>query len=193
MKYHSPIELESIQQSIAGNDQRALKALYDHYGERFFHLAYAILHSREMAEEVVADVLIQVWKKRARIGTIDNFFFYLYITTRNISISYLRKYQHKKHINLDELTTPYYQLDTTPEDLMITGEAIQRINQAINDLPPKCRLIFKLVKEDGLKYKEVATLLHIDPKTVENQVGIALKKVHASIKIHLPRPLRSSY
>jgi RNA polymerase sigma factor (sigma-70 family) len=71
---------------------------------------------------------------------------------------------------------------------MISGEAIQRINIAINELPPKCRLVFKLVKEDGLKYREVAELLQISLKTVENQIGIALKKIHSTINVHLPQP-----
>ena len=69
--------------------------------------------------------------------------------------------------------------------MLISVEIIQRINKAINDLPPKCRLIFKLVKEDGLKYKEVAELLHLNLKTVENQLGIALKKIHQAVRLHL--------
>ena len=64
---------------------------------------------------------------------------------------------------------------------------LQVINQAINDLPPKCKLVFRLVKEDNLKYREVAELLHLTPKTVENQMGIAVKKIHEAIRKRLPR------
>ena len=90
------------------------------------------------------------------------------------------------------MALPFYRVDT-PEDLMITAELISQINKAINELPTKCRLIFKLVKEDGLKYKEVAELLHLSKKTVENQVGIALKKIHGVVNICLPRSIRSPF
>lgn len=179
------IDLRDIGYRIAQNDHSALKVLYDHFSNSFYHLALAIIHSAELAEEIVEDVFIQVWKKRARIAEIENLQLYLYVTTRNISRSYLRKYKNKNFINFDEVQLPYYKIDLTPEDILISGEIIQRINTAINELPPKCRLIFKLVKEDGLKYREVADLLHLNIKTVENQLGIALKKIHAAVRIHL--------
>jgi RNA polymerase sigma-70 factor (family 1) len=186
------IDLQDIQQRIADEEQEALQTLYDLYSKRLFQLAYAIVRSKETAEEVVGDVFIQVWRKRARIRSLENFPFYLYVMTKNISRSYLRKWGNKRHLNLDEVALPFYQIDATPEDLMITGEAIQRINKAINDLPPKCRLIFKLVKEDGLKYREVAELLHLNLKTVDNQMGIAIKKIHSALQFHLPWLTRSS-
>ena len=171
---------------MADDDQEALRLLYDHYNRRLFELAYVIVRSKEMAEEVVGDVFIQVWQKRKRMRTVENFAFYLYVMTRNSSRSYLRKYGHKRFLSLDDPALPLYHLDATPEDLMITGETLQGIHRAINELPAQCRLIFKLVKEDGLKYKEVAELLHLSIKTVENQMGIALKKIHAILAIYRP-------
>ncbi len=182
----TPVDLKDIAYRIAGNDHSALKRLYDHYNDSFYQLAFAIVHSAEMAEEIVEDVFIQVWKKRSRIATVENLHLYLYVTTRNISRSYLRKYRKQRYINFDNLALPYFRIEITPEDIMISGEVIQRVNTVINELPSKCRLIFKLVKEDGLKHREVAELLHLNVKTVENQVGIALKKIHAAVKVHLP-------
>ena len=63
----------------------------------------------------------------------------------------------------------------------------QRIHSAIKQLPPKCQLIFKLVKEDGLKYKQVAVLLGLSVKTVECQMGIALRKMSLGIQFDLAR------
>jgi RNA polymerase sigma factor (sigma-70 family) len=64
-----------------------------------------------------------------------------------------------------------------PEKLMLTEEMMRQIKKAINDLPPRCRLIFKLIKEDGLKYREVAELLQLSVKTVEAQMAIALRRL----------------
>ncbi len=190
MKQCATIDILKMQLRLAQDDQGAFRVIYDYYGARLFQFAYSIVHSREMTEEIVEDVFVQIWEKRCRLKTIENFSFYLYVTTRNISISYLRKWRNKKHINFDEVELSYFRLDISPEDIMISGEIIQRINTAINKLPSQCQLIFKLVKEDGLKYKEVAELMNISIKTVENQIGIALKKIHASVNIQLPQTLR---
>jgi len=188
-----PFETYDIQTRLVEGDQLALKALYDRYSNKLFQLAFAIVRSKEMAEEVVEDVFIKVWKKRVQLRKIENLTFYLYVMTKNCSRDYLRKYGNKKSINLDEVALPFYRVDATPEDLMITEEAINQINKAINELPTKCRLIFKLVKEDGLKYREVAELLHLNIKTVENQVGIALKKIHSVVNKFLPKSVRSKF
>ena len=181
MKNLDSKEISELQFRLRDNDECALKELFDHYSDRLFHLAYAIIHSRELAEEIVEDVFIQVWHKKLKISTLENLTWYLYVATKNIGCNYLRKYNKIKHIDLNELTLPYFTVDASPEDLMVSNETLQKINKAINDLPPKCRIIFKLVKEDGLKYREVAGLLNLTRKTVENQMGIALKKLHASV------------
>ena len=74
-----------------------------------------------------------------------------------------------------------------PEQLMITSEMFRRVKEAIGELPPRCQLIFKLIKEDGLKYREVAELLGLSLKTIENQMTIALKKIGHSIEFDIPK------
>lgn len=187
MRESAKIDIAKIQLRLAQGDEVAFKSLYDYYSPRLFQFAYAIIHSRETAEEIVADVFLQIWRKRVRIGSLDNLNWYLYITTRNISYTYYRKNNRRKTFNFDEAVLSYYQVHATPEEILIGREVLQVINQAINDLPSKCKLIFRLVKEDNLKYREVAELLHLTPKTVENQMGIAVKKIHEAIRKRLPQ------
>jgi RNA polymerase sigma-70 factor (family 1) len=190
MRESVKIDIVEIQLRLAQGDEAAFKTLYDYYSPRLFQFAYAIIHSREIAEEIVADVFFQIWQKRVRIGSLDNFPWYLHITTRNISYSYYRKSSRRKNFDFDEAVLSYYQVHATPEEILIGQEVLQVINQAINELPPKCKLIFRLVKEDNLKYREVAELLHLTPKTVENQMGIAVKKIHEAIGRRLPQASR---
>jgi RNA polymerase sigma-70 factor (family 1) len=168
-------DIPELQKRIYGGDAQAFKELYDCFCTPLLQLALAIVHNREMAEEIVADVFIAVWKKKEGLYQASNLKWYLYAATRNIALNYLRKYAHKKTLQLDEACLLEYEVN--PEVQLISNEMMQHINKAINELPPQCRLIFKLVKEDGLKYREVAILLNISIKTVENQVGIALKKL----------------
>jgi len=72
-----------------------------------------------------------------------------------------------------------------PEQLMVTTEMLHRVQRAVQGLPPKCKMIFKLTKEEGLKYKEVAALLHISVKTVENQMTIALRRIGSEIGLDI--------
>jgi len=185
------LEIKILQQGLSCDDEAALKDLYNAYADKLFHFAYAIIHSKETAEEIIEDVFIKVWQKRSHVASIENLTFYLFVITKNISYNYLRKYKRKKNICLDELSLPYYYVNVSPEDLFITSETLQSINKAINELPPQCRIIFKLIKEDGLKYKDVAALLNLNIKTIENQMGIALKKLHASIELLLPAANKS--
>ena len=76
-----------------------------------------------------------------------------------------------------------------PEQLMVTAEMVARIKAAIEALPPKCKLIFKLVKEEELKYREVADILNISVKTIESQLAIALKKIGTSISFDIKKAI----
>ncbi|HEX3935149.1 MAG TPA: RNA polymerase sigma-70 factor [Puia sp.] len=187
MRGSTTIDIVELQLRLAQGDEAAFKALYEYYSPRLFQFAYAIIHSREIAEEIVADVFLQIWQKRVRVGALENLNWYLYITTRNISYTYYRKNNRRRQFDFDEAVLSYYQIHATPEDILIGQEVLQVINQAINGLPPKCKLIFRLVKEENLKYREVAELLHVTPKTVENQMGIAVKKIHEAISKRLPQ------
>lgn len=175
-------DIPELQTRIYNGDTQAFKKLYDSCCASLLQVALAIVHHREMAEEIVADVFIAVWQHQKDLRRITNLKWYLYATTRNIALNYLRKYAHKNTRHLDEVSLPEYEVN--PESQLISNEMMQHINVAINALPTQCRLIFKLVKEDGLKYREVADLLNISIKTVENQVGIALKKL-AKVKTFL--------
>jgi RNA polymerase sigma-70 factor (ECF subfamily) len=179
-------DIPELQNKIYSGDTQAFKALYDCFCAPLLQLALAIAHNREMAEEIVADVFIAVWKKKKDLQQVSNLKWYLYAATRNIALNYLRKYAHKKTLHLDEAYLPDYEIN--PEAQLISNEMVRHINMAISELPPQCRIIFKLVKEDGLKYREVAVLLNISIKTVENQVGIALKKL-TKMKAFLVMPL----
>lgn len=158
------------------NDQGAYKELFLLLHKPLKQFAYSILKSGEEAEELVSDVFVRIWQKKDELSHIEAPLFYFYTTTKNLALSKLRK---KKAINenpeewLVQLNSVYFD----PEQLMMTEEMLRQIQKAVNDLPPRCRLIFKLIKEDGLKYKETADLLQLSVKTIEAQMAIALRRI----------------
>ena len=174
--------IQDLQQRIAlYDDQSAYKELFARFSKSLQQFAISFVRSPEVAEEIVSDVFIKVWKKRAGLNRIHNLKLYLFISTKNGALNYLRT-QKKVFLQPEQYLVQLQSIYFNPEKLMLTAEMMNRVQKAINDLPPRCQLIFKLVKEDGLKYREVAELLQVSLKTVENQMGKALKILRAYIR-----------
>jgi RNA polymerase sigma-70 factor (family 1) len=167
-------------------DMAAYKELYLLMFDRLFHFSYSFVKSKQVAQEIVSDVFIKLWQIRSQLSTIDNLKPYLFSITKNFSLNYLAKASNNLSIQLDDIDLDEIDIAsviefTNPEDLFISKETIKNVMQAIQNLPPQCRMIFSLVKVDGLKYKEVAKLLNISVFTVRNQVAIATKKIEDAL------------
>jgi RNA polymerase sigma-70 factor (family 1) len=170
-------------------DVAAYKELFLLYYKRLVNFSTAITHKRETAEEVVNDVFLKIWTNREMLTSIGNFHLYIYAITKNLSINRLLKERKTCSFSIDEIIVALEDTGHSPEELMITAEMRKKIDAAINELPPRCRLIFKLVKEDGLKYRDVSSLLDLSVKTVENQMTIALKRMAQALQVELTKSL----
>lgn len=174
-----------LQQRIAlHSDQSAYKELYLLFYKPLLQFAYSFVRSHETAEEVVSDVFINCWKKRASLAEVENCKLYLFVSTKNTALNYLRA-QKKPLLQVQQYQVQLQSIFFDPESLMITAEMVNRVQAAIRKLPPRCQLIFKLIKEDGLKYREVAELLNLSVKTVENQMATATRRVGEAIRFDL--------
>jgi RNA polymerase sigma-70 factor (ECF subfamily) len=185
------LHIQELQQRIAlYDDQGAYKELFALFYKSLQQFAISFVRSPESAEEIVSDVFIKVWKKRAVLHRIQNLKLYLFVSTKNGALNYLRT-QKKVFLQPEQYFIQLQSIYFDPEKLMLTAEMMNRVQKAINDLPPRCQLIFKLVKEDGLKYREVADLLQVSLKTVENQMSIAIRKIGLAIHFDIRTTLSS--
>ncbi|MBN8718061.1 MAG: RNA polymerase sigma-70 factor [Sediminibacterium magnilacihabitans] len=181
-------KINYLQGRIARNDdQQAYRELFVIFYNPLLHFARSFLSSKEQAEEAVSDVFIHIWEKRRRLETVSNLKVYLYIATKNTALNYRSRQNKHRTEDLGEMATELKSIYFNPEQLLITAEMIQRIRQAINQLPTRCRLIFKLVKEDELKYREVAEILQLSVKTVEAQMTIALRKIGTVVNFDIQK------
>jgi RNA polymerase sigma-70 factor (family 1) len=174
------------------NDQAAYKELFLLLHSRLKQFAYSILKSGEEAEELVSDLFIRIWEKRDQLTTIESPLLYFYTTAKNLAFNRITKLKRQQNLAPEEWLVQLNSIYFDPEQLMMTEEMMRQIRQAVNELPPRCRIIFKLVKEDGLKYREVAELLQLSVKTVEAQMAIALRRIgkgmHLDIKTAAQSP-----
>lgn len=159
------------------NDQQAFRQLYESLFFRLYQFAFAYVHVKENAEEIVNDVFLGLWQKRGTLDTISNINVFLYVSVKNASLNYLRKNNKVTPISIDDLAVHHLRVTSNPETLLVTHELQACVQTAIEQLPPRCRLIFKMIKEDGLSYKETAAILDISTKTVDAQLCLALKKL----------------
>ncbi len=185
--------IQDLQHKIGQlDDQQAYKELYTSLYAYLFGFARTIVPCRETAEEIVSDVFIRLWERRKELEKIENLKVYLYVATRNVAFNYLDKQKRTPTHSIDDVKAEFISIDFDPEQLLITADMLALIQKAIDQLPPKCKIIFKLVKDDGLKYREVAEVLGLSIKTVENQLAIALGKIGHTVRFDMDRSIRST-
>ena len=170
-------------QQIAAGDEAAFRQVYLSFYKRLYQFARAIVKTREPAEEIVEDVFIRIWQQREQLPSIRNLRVYLYTATKNTALNYLSKKAR------ESITEPFDHIQielngsaVNPEQILITAEMYKKIQKAVESLPPRCKMIFKLVREDGLRYKEIAEILNISVNTIDAQMAIAVKRIAAALE-----------
>ena len=177
-------QLRELQIKIATNDEAAFTQLYLHFGKKLTHFATSLLRSKETAEELTEDVFVKLWANRSHITEIENITVYLYVAVKNKALTSLSlKARQLVLAPFDFLDTSVDEFAVDPYEVMITSEMMNRMHHAVDALPPRCKMIFKLIREDGLKYKEVAQILNISVNTIDVQMAIAVKKICTALQI----------
>ncbi len=184
------IYVKSLQTQIAAGNQQAFAGLFRLFYSKLHSFCMQYVHVKEVAEEITNDVFIKLWNRREEILQINNLSTYLFVAVKNYSLNYLKQYSHL-HVAVEDNEGVSGLINRNdPEQELEWKEISFQLNQAIDDLPDQCRTIFKLVKEDGFRYKEVAEILGISPRTVETQLFRALKKLQAIVNIYIQHPDR---
>ena len=154
---------------------------------RFFRFAYYCLGEKEACREVVTDVFFSVWQSRKRLKDIDNIDTYLYISVRNESFRFQARNKDLNRVSLNELLPLMEEEDEgSPEEHLELKEMREMLDKAIDELPEKCRLVFLMSREEGLKTKEIAEILSVQESTVRVQMKIAIEKLVARLKPSSP-------
>lgn len=173
--------LSILQSQVAVGDTRAFRQIFDALLSNLTKFSFSFVHSKEAATEIVDELFVQLWVKRLDIMKINDLRVYLYTATKNASLNYISK--KAKQIEVEPYENLIVQMTdvVSPEQIMITKEMLQKIKEAVDSLPPRCKLIFKFVREDGLSYSEVAEILGLSIKTIDAQMVIAVTRIRAKL------------
>ena len=191
-----PANLNSttLQPSVSNKDETVdglfQRVTNDDYAafEKMFRDLYksSCLYSRQLvvcpqlAEEIVDDVFCSLWRNRKKIQICNSFRAYLITSIRNRSLDSLRKQKGVRIYVLDDAHAVESDQSAGCDDL-IYDELKTQIDSAIQSLPEQCRIIFQMSREQDLSYKDIAVKLNISVKTVDTQIGRALKHLRKSL------------
>lgn len=165
---------------LAEDDETAFRQIYDRYKDEVYAFAFGITRSVPLAEEIVQDSFLKLWQHRSELTEIIKFDSWFFTIARNLCYSALRK------IALDRKAQTAHELQNeqpvaTAEEILITRENRELVEAAINQLPEQQRRIYKLSREAGLTYEEIAAELNISRNTVKEH----LRRAIAGIKTYL--------
>jgi len=168
-----------IQQVLEGS-QFAFNQLFEKYYDYAFDVAllYCTYHD---AEEVISDVFARIWNNRQQLQDINNFKSYLFISLKNQSFNYLRK-RKIDTVEIDNTFDYLMQKEMGPQAQLELSELNNEIEDVISNLPPKCKEAFKLVREEGLRYKDAAKRLSITENTLDVHLKKATRRIIEVIK-----------
>lgn len=171
--------------SLKQSDETLFKELLDRFFLKLKRFANSFLRNEETSEEVVMDVFLKLWEKRKNMASINNLNTYLFVAVRNTCQNYIRKEKKMRFDSLDNVQVELAHYENTPEGDLISDEMLSRLNNVIETLPPKCKMIFKLLREEGLSRKDTAEVLGLSVNTIDNQVAIAVNKIGESLGLDL--------
>jgi len=159
------------------DDEKAFELLFHLLNNSLTKFCILYVNQREIAEEIVSDVFVKCWLNRKSLTEILNPETYLFVAVKNQSLNHIKKYSSIHLVQIEETNSVEFVNTYNPQREIENKELIFRMDKAITALPQQCRIVFRLIKEDGMKYKEVAEILNISPRTVQTQLFRAIKKL----------------
>jgi RNA polymerase sigma-70 factor (ECF subfamily) len=179
-----PDSIDRLFQRVVDDDHSAFEQIFKSTYKTLCAYSNKLVKRHEIAEEIVDDVFFNLWRNRKKIQITNSFHSYLFTSIRNKSLDTLRKLKHERKTVLDGAETIACKQSIAYESL-IFEELNARMEAAVSGLPNQCRIIFLMSREQDLKYKEIAVALNISIKTVDTQMGRALrylrKQLHQSV------------
>lgn len=164
-------------ENIRRGDTKAFEAVFRAYYPFLCNYATKITKEATEAEEIVQELFVRLWEKRDTISITTSLKQYLFRATKNLCLNHLRHRKIKDEYEL--IVSRENETDYFIEEQL---EILQLIDKAIASMPAKRQEIFRLSRQQGLKYKEIAQILSISVKTVETQISLALKTLRESVK-----------
>ena len=168
--------VQNLVGSLKDGDAKAFDLLFGHYSKRLYYFALGYLKSKADAEEIVQDVFYKIWESRKSLKPELSFKAYIFkIAYRKINELFLKVTQEQMYRHV--IISTSFDFDDNLENRIDYHSLLELVDKVVNDLPPRQKEIFIKRRREGIPVKEIAVLLGIAPKTVENHLGEAIKTI----------------
>jgi RNA polymerase sigma-70 factor (family 1) len=178
-----PYEEKALLERISLGDEKAFSQFVSPLFDRLYGFSLSVTKSEMYAEEIVQDTFLKIWQHRSELQELDNVTAWIFTITRNLSYNFLKRQLKDQELvrRLDE----YFALPSgSAEENLLYKEALVRVQQAVNILPPQQAMVFTLNRLQGLSLDEVADQLQLSKSTVKNHLTQALKNVRTHLLEH---------
>ena len=172
---------ENLLKACIDGDESSFEELYNRYWYKLYTEAFRRLKKAEIAEEIVQDLFTSIWLNRQKITIHRSVGGYLFTSVRYLVLSYLQKELVRNNYK-SYVKGSFKDFDDSTEMIISFNELQEQIESHVRLLPEKCRYIYELSRKEFKTNKEIANLLGISEKTVENQLTKALGRLKIAIK-----------
>lgn len=177
-----------LQERIRAGDERAFESVFRTHYAHLVRMAESVVRERALAEEIVQEVMLELWRRRESLEVEQTFRAYLIRSTRNRALNHIR---HQRVVAREAAIAAVDPPNSPSAEEDVLGVELERAaRDAIDGLPDRCREVFQLSRDQGLKYAEIASVLEISIKTVEKRMGEALAELRTRLAPWLPSGTR---
>ncbi|CAN5681778.1 RNA polymerase sigma-70 factor [soil metagenome] len=168
---------------IATGNQEAFRSLFEQFKNKVYSFAAHFTHSDFIAEEITQEVFIKIWMSRETLPEINNIEAWIITLTKNCCFNQLKKKALEMNMKAAVAQNEVMEADNVAEYIFYK-DRLSILKDAMEELSPQQRLIFRLNREDGLKNEEIAHQLNIAPNTVKTHMVTALRKIREFMQTH---------
>ncbi len=176
---------EGIVALLAKRDERIFEQVFKTHFKNLHAYAFTILKDEMVAEELVQNIFFKIWERPEKLSISGSIAAYLYRAVHNECLNHLKHLKVRSKYQLHAAYQMKNETDSASKKILLK-ELEAKLHRALQELPEQCRTIFQLSRFEELKYREIADRLEISPKTVENQMGKALKLLRMKLIDFLP-------
>lgn len=180
----SPLENErTLIARLATGDEAALGEIIRHYYDHLYGFAVYVTKSSSVAEEIMQDVFLVVWKNRDQVTLVERFEDWLFVITRNQSYKALRREVRRPQF-VDELASYFALTAEAPDQQLLEKESRELLRLATTTLPPRQQTIFRMSRLEEFSLDEIAAHLRLSKNTVKVHLTKALRGIRLYLEEH---------
>ncbi len=160
---------------IGNSDAIAFSQVFHAYNRRLYPFVFKLVKSEALSEDIIQDIFAKLWTNRHLLSNVENPKSYIFTIAANVTKQQLKLLAKENRLMTDSAYWPVRGESNDTEEVIFLNESEQVLNDAVGSLPPQRQLIYRLSREEGKSYEEIAAELNISKNTVRNQLVEALK------------------